>query len=146
MRCSGRPWLQHCDILCQQNELHMDTHMHGFLGFIAGACGVVAAVSYGALCRRPSLRSLLMLCLTAGTIANLGYLLYSSWERALLIDGLNGFGYTLTELALMDPCGARHNGRHRGPRICPDGQYPELCAFWYRLVRLAAAGQLSYFV
>jgi hypothetical protein len=77
-------------------------HMQGFLSFIAGVCGVVAAVSYGALCRRLSLRSLLVLCMTAGTVANLGYLLYSSWERAQLIDGLNGFGYTLAELALMD--------------------------------------------
>ena len=42
----------------------MNTHMQGFLGFIAGVCGVVAAVSYGALCRRLSLRSLLVLCLT----------------------------------------------------------------------------------
>ena len=86
----------------QQNELHMDTHMQGFLGLIAGACGVLAAVSYGALCRRLTLRTLLVACMALGTAANLGYLFYSSWERAQLIDGLNGFGYTLAELALMD--------------------------------------------
>src|SRR5271169_6976328 len=37
-----------------------------------------------------------------GTIANLGYLYYSSMGRAEAIEGLNGFGYTLAELALMD--------------------------------------------
>ncbi len=86
----------------QQNELHLDTHMQGFLGLIGGACGVAAAIGYGALCRRLSLRALLVLCMTLGTVANLGYLFYSSWERAQVIDGLNGFGYTLAELALMD--------------------------------------------
>jgi hypothetical protein len=86
----------------QQNELHMSTHMQGFLGLIAGVSGLVAAISYGVLCRRLNLRTLLVLCMTLGTSANLGYLFYSSWERAQVIDGLNGFGYTLAELALMD--------------------------------------------
>jgi BT1 family protein len=86
----------------QQNELHLDTHMQGFLGLIAGACGVAAAIGYGALCRRLNLRTLLVVGMALGTAANLGYLFYSSWERAQLIDGLNGFGYTLAELALMD--------------------------------------------
>ncbi|MBV8574442.1 MAG: hypothetical protein JOZ58_05295 [Acetobacteraceae bacterium] len=86
----------------QQNELHMNTHMQGFLSLIAGVCGVAAALGYRALCRRLSLRILLVLCMTLGTAANLGYLFYSSWERAQIIDGLNGFGYTLAELALMD--------------------------------------------
>jgi BT1 family len=36
------------------------------------------------------------------TFANLGYLFYSSLGRARAIEGLNGFGYTLAELALMD--------------------------------------------
>ncbi|HYZ24974.1 MAG TPA: MFS transporter [Rhodopila sp.] len=86
----------------QQNELHMDTHMQGYLGLIAGICGVAAALLYGMLCRRLSLRTLLVLCMTLGTIANLGYLFYTSFQRAQVIDGLNGFGYTLAELALMD--------------------------------------------
>jgi predicted MFS family arabinose efflux permease len=86
----------------QQNELHFDTQMQGYLGLIGGICGVAAAVLYGALCRRLSLRVLLVLCMTFGTIANLGYLFYSSWQRAQMIDGLNGFGFTLAELALMD--------------------------------------------
>ncbi len=35
-------------------------------------------------------------------MANLGYLFYSSVGQAQFIEGLNGFGYSLAELALMD--------------------------------------------
>jgi hypothetical protein len=40
--------------------------------------------------------------MVVATAANLGYLFYSSMGRAQAIEGLNGFGYTLAELALMD--------------------------------------------
>jgi Na+/melibiose symporter-like transporter len=86
----------------QQNELHMDTQAQGLLQLIGGVFGVVAAVGYGMLCRRINLRRLLVLCVMLGTVANLGYLFYSSVGRAQAIEGLNGFGYTLAELALMD--------------------------------------------
>lgn len=86
----------------QQNQLHLSTEGQGFLQFIAGVCGVVAAVGYGYFCRRITLRSLLIWCVLLGTIANFGYLFYSTVDRARLIDGFNGFGYTLAELALMD--------------------------------------------
>ena len=86
----------------QQNELHLDTHAQGFLQLIAGVCGVLAALGYGVLCRRLNLRTLLVGCMMFATAANLGYLFYSSAGRAQAIEGLNGFGYTLAELALMD--------------------------------------------
>ncbi len=86
----------------QQNELHMDTQTQGFLQLIGGVFGVLAAVGYGILCRRLNLRTLLAGCMILGTVANLGYLFYSSLGRAQAIEGLNGFGYTLAELALMD--------------------------------------------
>src|SRR5215813_12760484 len=86
----------------QQNELHLSTQTQGFLGLIAGICGILAAVGYGILCRRLNLRTLLVWCMLAATIANLGYLFYSSLGRGQVIEGLNGFGYTLAELALMD--------------------------------------------
>jgi hypothetical protein len=86
----------------QQNELHLDTQAQGFLQLIAGVCGVLAALGYGVLCRRLNLRTLLVGCMIFATAANLGYLLYSSAGRAQAIEGLNGFGYTLAELALMD--------------------------------------------
>jgi hypothetical protein len=86
----------------QQNELHLSTQAQGFLQLIAGVCGVMAAVGYGVLCRRLNLRTLLAWCVLFGTLANLGYLFYTSAGRARAIEGLNGFGYTLAELALMD--------------------------------------------
>jgi len=86
----------------QQNELQFSTQTQGFLQLVAGISGIAAAVGYGILCRRVSLRTLLVWCMLAGTIANLGYLFYSSLGRAQAIEGLNGFGYTLAELALMD--------------------------------------------
>jgi predicted MFS family arabinose efflux permease len=86
----------------QQNELHLGTQAQGFLQLIAGVCGVLAAVGYGILCQRLNLRALLVGCMIFATAANLGYLFYSSAGRAQAIEGLNGFGYTLAELALMD--------------------------------------------
>ena len=86
----------------QQNELHLGTQAQGFLQLIAGVCGVLAAIGYGILCRRLNLRTLLVGCISIGTIANLAYLFYTSAERAQAIEGLNGFGFTLAELALMD--------------------------------------------
>ena len=86
----------------QQNELQFSTQTQGFLQLVAGSSGIAAAVGYGILCRRVRLRSLLVWCMLAATIANLGYLFYSSVGRAQAIEGLNGFGYTLAELALMD--------------------------------------------
>jgi hypothetical protein len=86
----------------QQNSLHLTTQAQGFLQFIAGVCGVAAATSYGSLCSRMSLRSLLVCSILAATVVNFGYLFYSTYERAQIIDGLNGLGSTLAELALMD--------------------------------------------
>jgi predicted MFS family arabinose efflux permease len=85
----------------QQNELHFTTQTQGFLQLIAGVCGILAAICYGILCRRLSLRTLLVWCMLVATIANFGYLFYSSVGRAQAIEGLS-FGYTLAELALMD--------------------------------------------
>lgn len=86
----------------QQNELHFTTQIQGWLGLISGICGILAALGYAILCRRLNLRALLLRCMLIATIANLGYFFYSSLGRAQAVEGLNGFGYTLAELALMD--------------------------------------------
>jgi len=86
----------------QQNDLHLNTQAQGFLQLIAGITGIVAALGYGFLCKRYNLRTMLVWCMLAGTAANLGYLFYTTTGRAQVIEGLNGFGYTLAELALMD--------------------------------------------
>jgi BT1 family len=87
----------------QQNELHFTTQTQGYLTFLSGLFGMIAAGIYGAYaCRRFNLRTLLWVCLLFGTVANIGYLFYSSLMRAQMIDSLNGFGYTLAEVAMMD--------------------------------------------
>jgi predicted MFS family arabinose efflux permease len=86
----------------QQNDLHFTTQIQGWLGLISGICGILAALGYGILCRRLNLRALLLWCMLIATLVNLGYLFYSSLGRAQAVEGLNGFGYTLAELALMD--------------------------------------------
>ena len=86
----------------QQNELHMSTEVQGYLQLVASVCGVIASVTYGVICRRIGLRTLLFGCLIIATVFNLGYMFYTSFGRAQFIDGFNGFGYNLAELALMD--------------------------------------------
>jgi Major Facilitator Superfamily len=86
----------------QQNELHLNTQAQGYLQFLAGVFGLVAAVGYGYFCRRWNLRNLLAVCLLFATAANLGYLFYSSLWNARIVEGFNGFGFSLAELALMD--------------------------------------------
>jgi predicted MFS family arabinose efflux permease len=86
----------------QQNELNMNTQAQGMLVLLSGIGGVLASIAYSFLCRRLNLRQLLIGCMTFATVANLGYLFYSSVGRARMIESFNGFGYTLAELALMD--------------------------------------------
>jgi hypothetical protein len=93
------------------------------------------------LCRRLNLRTLLVGCMVVATAANLGYLFYSSAGRAQAIEGLNGFGYTLAELALI----ALHTRRERGVGFFLDGQRPQPGPVRNRLVRLETARPISFF-
>ena len=86
----------------QQNELHFTTHDQGMLQLIGSISGVASALCYGWLCRRFALRTLLVGGLTLGAGLTLMYVSYTSWDHAALIDGINGFGGTIAELALMD--------------------------------------------
>lgn len=86
----------------QQNDLHLATQTQGFLQLLSGSGGVIAAIIYGVFSSRFSFRSLLVSSLIFGTLANLGYLFYTSVTHAQMIESFNGFGYTLAELALMD--------------------------------------------
>jgi predicted MFS family arabinose efflux permease len=87
----------------QQNDLHFTTQGQGYLAFLSGLFGMIAAAIYGGwACRRFNLRNLLFACLIFGTAANLGYLFYTSIPRARMIESFNGFGFTLAEVAMMD--------------------------------------------
>lgn len=86
----------------QQNDLHMDTQAQGTLALIAGVGGIIAALAYSQACRRFRLRGLLTFCLLAATVGHLMFLFYQSRAHAMVIEGFNGFTFTLAELALMD--------------------------------------------
>lgn len=86
----------------QQNQLHMNTEMQGFLQLLGGITGVLAAIGYGYACKRFNLRTMLCACLLFGAFANIFYVFYTSVPRAELIDSFNGWGYALAELSLMD--------------------------------------------
>ena len=57
------------------------------------AWGVAAALCYGVACRHFNLRTLLVVCLSMATVANLAYLFYASVLQAQLVEAFNGFGY-----------------------------------------------------
>lgn len=86
----------------QQNDLHLTTQAQGTLQLIGAVCGIAAAIAYSYLCRRWNLRVMLLAGLGMATLADLGYLFYSSWGNAQRIEGFNGFGFALAELAIMD--------------------------------------------
>jgi MFS family permease len=86
----------------QQDFLHMSTEGIGSLLFLQGVGGLLATAVYGFSCRRLNLRNLLLICLTAATVVDLGYVLYSTIPRARIIDFSWGFGFALAECALMD--------------------------------------------
>lgn len=86
----------------QQDVLHMNTHGQGMLFFTQGAGGVVAAALYAVACKRINLRNLLFICLTAGTLGALAYLLYYSVPMAFVAEACWGFGFVACECALCD--------------------------------------------
>jgi hypothetical protein len=86
----------------QQTDLHMTTQGQGFLQLLDGVGGVSAAVVYGLVCRRLSLKTLLLICLATATVTNLGYLFYSTVKEAQVVETVYSFGFSLAELALMD--------------------------------------------
>jgi MFS family permease len=87
----------------EQNDLHMTTQLQGYLFFLNGLFGMLAAALYGGFAsRRLTLRTLLIGCLLFGTAGDLGFLFFTTVPRAELIASFRGFGYTLAEIAMMD--------------------------------------------
>ena len=78
-----------------------------------------------------------------GTAANLGYLFYSSLGRAQVIEGFNGFGYTLAELALMDLAVRATPAGSEGLGFSLMMSVRNLALVWNRLVRLQIARPVS---
>jgi MFS family permease len=86
----------------QQNDLHLDTQGQGSLQLIGAIAGIAGALTYGFVCRRWNLRTLLLIGLALATVGSLGYLFYSSIPNAQKIEAFNGFCYAAAELSIMD--------------------------------------------
>jgi MFS family permease len=86
----------------QQNELHFTTQQQGFLQSLSGIFGVIAAILYGIVCRRFSMRKLLAGSLILSGATTLGFEYYYSWPSAEVIESVNGFVGAFAELALLD--------------------------------------------
>ncbi len=96
------PGIQTATFYRQQNLLHLSTQGQGFLVLLQGVFGIGASVLYGTfLCRKFTLRTLVVVCLLFGTAANLVYLFYDTVPLARGIESFWGFGFTLAELAMM---------------------------------------------
>jgi len=86
----------------QTDTLQFSQQFIGNLGFINGALGLLGAVVYGLLCRRLSLRPLLVVGIVCSAVSTLFYLFYRSMTAALFIEGGAGLFATLAEVPLMD--------------------------------------------
>jgi len=95
------PGIQTATFYRQQNLLHMSTQGQGFLVLLQGVFGIAASLLYGSfLCRKLTLRTLVVTGLLLGSAADLAYLLYNSVPLARAIESFWGFGYILAELAM----------------------------------------------
>src|SRR4029077_398381 len=67
-----------------------------------GSFGILAAVLYGQLIKRIQIRTMLFIGIATAAAGTLLYFFYSTWERAIFIESLNGFFSSLAELATLD--------------------------------------------
>jgi len=97
------PGIQTALFYQQQNVLHMSTKMQGFMLFLNGFFGIVTATIYGRYaCKRWNLRTLLLWCIIIGACAQMGYALYTSVDRAYIIESLWGLGWSAADMCLCD--------------------------------------------
>lgn len=86
----------------QQNDLHMTTVTQGWLTFTSYGAGIITALAYTWLCRRLTLRRLLLTGLGCSVLTQASFLFYNSIPAAFVIEGGNGVGFALAELAFLD--------------------------------------------
>jgi predicted MFS family arabinose efflux permease len=86
----------------QTDTLHFSSSFIGNLGVVSGGAAILGSLAYAWLCRRLSLRTLLILGIVAGSMGELIYLGYRSHIEAIWIEGLNGFCSALVTLSVFD--------------------------------------------
>ena len=97
------PGIQTALFYRQQNDLHMSTRQQGAMLFLNGIFAMLTAVIYGGYAaKRWNLRKLLLWCIVAGAIAQMGYAFYNSMSQAYVIESLWGLGWASADMALTD--------------------------------------------
>ncbi len=85
----------------QSDELHFSKELIGRLASVEGAAGVAFAAVYALICRRFSLRTLIVFSIAANVGGTLLYLIYDA-STAYPIHIVNGALSIISEVALMD--------------------------------------------
>jgi MFS family permease len=96
------PGLQTALFYRQQDVLHMTTVWQGYLAPVAVGAGFVAVAGYAYACRHVKFRTLLIGSMAVAGLAHTTLVFYTSIPNAFAIGALDGFCFTLAELALMD--------------------------------------------
>ena len=86
----------------QNDVLKFDQQTIGNLGLLSAAGGLAAAALYSVLCKRFSLRPLLIVGVLLAAYGSICYLRYGSLRAAEFIETQNGFCFEMAELAVLD--------------------------------------------
>lgn len=86
----------------QTNINHFSSVFIGWLGVASGGVGVLGSLAYVALCRRYSMRTLLIGMIVFGAIAPLGYLHYHTHTDAWIVESIYGLADGLASVVIFD--------------------------------------------
>ncbi len=97
------PGIQTALFYRQQDVLHMSTQQQGVMMFLNGIFAMLTAVIYGGYAaKRWNFRKLLLWCIVAGALAQIGYAFYNSLNQAYIIEILWGLGWASADMAITD--------------------------------------------
>jgi predicted MFS family arabinose efflux permease len=96
------PGFQHLLFYHQKDALQLTSQQIGPLYAINGVFGALAALCYGKLCRRASMRARLVLGILLYALSSCFYVGYSSYPAAVVIEAVNGFVGMLGLMPLHD--------------------------------------------
>ncbi|HTC63233.1 MAG TPA: MFS transporter [Candidatus Saccharimonadales bacterium] len=97
------PGIQTALFYRQQDVLHMSTKQQGLMMFLNGFFAILTAIIYGGYAaKRWNLRRLLIWCIVAGAVSQMGYAFYNSMNQAYIIEIIWGLGWAAADMALSD--------------------------------------------
>ena len=96
------PGLQTALFYRQQDLLHMTTIGQGYLVPVGVGTGFLAVGVYAYACRHIRFRNLLIASMLIAGLAHIALVFYTTIPNAFAFSALDGFCFTLAELAMMD--------------------------------------------